>query len=62
MMDDHYAASVLKGLRQTFEGEMEYAAVTTTTLQDLLGRPPIGLRQWAERHKQALLAASMTVA
>jgi hypothetical protein len=36
---------------------MDYAAVTTGTVQELLGRPPIRLAEWAVRHRDALLAA-----
>ncbi|BCL79402.1 hypothetical protein ccbrp13_18670 [Ktedonobacteria bacterium brp13] len=37
---------------------MDYSAVATTTVQDLLGRLPLGLRAWAELHRDAVLAAS----
>jgi len=46
-------------MRQTFDGRMDYSAVATATVQDLLGRPPLGLRQWAELHRDAVLAASI---
>jgi NAD(P)H dehydrogenase (quinone) len=36
---------------------MDYAAVATTTVEDLLGRPPMHLADWAVRHRDALLAA-----
>jgi hypothetical protein len=38
---------------------MDYSAVATTTVQDLLGRPPLGLREWAKRHRDAVLAANI---
>ncbi|MCX8563014.1 NmrA family NAD(P)-binding protein [Mycolicibacterium mucogenicum] len=54
--DDAYAASALDWLEQTFDGRMDYAALTTTTVTDLLHRPPIHLTQWATSHRQDLLA------
>jgi len=54
-----YAASTLEWMRQTYDGRMDYSAVATTTVQDLLGRPPLGLRAWAELHRYAVLAASI---
>src|SRR3954453_22654206 len=56
-MEGHYAASTFEWLRQTHDGRMDYAAVTTTTVEELLGRPPIHLAEWAARHRDALLAA-----
>jgi NAD(P)H dehydrogenase (quinone) len=56
-MDDHYALSAFEWLRQTYDGRMDYAATTTTTVEELLGRPPIHLAEWAVRHRDALLAA-----
>jgi hypothetical protein len=38
---------------------MDYAAVTTTTVEELLGRPPIHLAEWAARHRDALLDAAI---
>jgi hypothetical protein len=38
---------------------MDYAAVTTTTVEELLGRPPIHLAEWAARHRDALLDAAV---
>jgi NAD(P)H dehydrogenase (quinone) len=54
-MDAAYAASTLIWARQTYEGRMDYSAVTTSTVQDLLGREPIRLAQWATAHRQELL-------
>jgi NAD(P)H dehydrogenase (quinone) len=54
-MDAAYAASVLTWVRQTYEGRMDYSAVTTSTVQDLLGREPIHLDAWATAHRQELL-------
>jgi hypothetical protein len=56
-MEGHYALSTFEWLRQTHDGRMDYAAVTTTTVEELLGRPPIHLAEWAARHRDALLDA-----
>jgi NAD(P)H dehydrogenase (quinone) len=55
-MEGHYALSTFEWLRQTYDGRMDYAAVTTDTVEELLGRPPIHLAEWAVRHRDALLA------
>jgi uncharacterized protein YbjT (DUF2867 family) len=57
-MEAHYALSTFEWLRQTYDGRMDYAGVTTTTVEELLGRPPIHLAEWAVRHRDALLAAA----
>jgi uncharacterized protein YbjT (DUF2867 family) len=57
-MEGHYALSTFEWLQQTYDGRMDYAAVTTTTVEELLGRPPIHLAEWAVRHREALLAAA----
>src|SRR3954467_12713670 len=38
-MEGHYALSTFEWLRQTHDGRMDYAAITTTTVEELLGRP-----------------------
>jgi hypothetical protein len=38
---------------------MDYAAVTTTTVEDLLGKPPMHLGEWAVHNRDALLAAGL---
>jgi NAD(P)H dehydrogenase (quinone) len=55
-MEEHYALSTFEWLRQTHDGRMDHAARTTTTVEDLLGRPPIHLAEWAVQHRDALLA------
>jgi hypothetical protein len=60
-MEGHYALSTFEWLRQTYDGRMDYAAVTTTTVEELLGRPPIHLAEWAVRHRDALLDAATTI-
>ncbi|MFG2832419.1 hypothetical protein ACGFWI_34005 [Streptomyces sp. NPDC048434] len=54
-MDAAYASSMLTWARQTYEGRMDHSAVTTSTVQDLLGREPIHLDSWAAAHSQELL-------
>jgi NAD(P)H dehydrogenase (quinone) len=56
MYDAAYAASALNWLQQTFDGRMNYSQITTTTVRDLLGRPPIHFAAWAGQHRQELLA------
>jgi uncharacterized protein YbjT (DUF2867 family) len=46
-IDPHYGASMLEWTRQTFDGRMDYSAVTTDTVERLLSRPAITLAQWA---------------
>ncbi|HEY2504131.1 MAG TPA: NmrA family NAD(P)-binding protein [Mycobacterium sp.] len=53
--DAAYAASALNWLQQTYDGRMNYSAVTTTTARDLLGREPIHLTDWALAHRHELL-------
>ena len=55
-MEGHYALSTFEWVRQTYDGRMDYAATSTTTVEELLGRPPIHLAEWAVRHREALLA------
>jgi uncharacterized protein YbjT (DUF2867 family) len=54
-MDGAYAASAFEWMRQTYDGRMDYSAVTTTTIEDLLGRPPVHLAEWATRNRDALI-------
>ncbi|MGW1006952.1 hypothetical protein [Streptomyces sp. NPDC002520] len=54
-MDAAYAARTLIWARQTYEGRMDYSAVTTSTIQELLGREPIHPGSWATAHRQELL-------
>ncbi|MET0703854.1 MAG: NmrA family NAD(P)-binding protein [Mycobacterium sp.] len=55
MYDTAYAASALNWLQQTYDGRMDYSAVTTTTVRDLLGREPIHLGEWVQTHQQELI-------
>jgi uncharacterized protein YbjT (DUF2867 family) len=61
-MEGHYALSTFEWLRQTYDGRMDYAATATTTIEDLLGRPPMHLGEWAVRNRDALLAAEPATA
>jgi hypothetical protein len=61
-MEGHYALSTFEWLRQTYDGRMDYAARTTTTVEDLLGRPPIKLADWAVAYRDALLAEAAATA
>ena len=49
-IEANYGASMLEWVRQTYEGDMAYSAITTDTVETLLGRPPTGLAEWARRH------------
>jgi NAD(P)H dehydrogenase (quinone) len=54
-MEGHYALSTFEWLRQTYDGRMDYSAVATSTVEDLLGRAPMHLAEWAVLHSDALL-------
>ncbi|AQW48342.1 hypothetical protein ACIQPP_48075 [Streptomyces violaceusniger] len=53
-LDSGYAASSLTWVRQPYEGRMDYSAVTTSTVRDLLGREPAHRTSWADAHRQEL--------
>jgi len=53
--DAAYAASALNWLQQTYDGRMDYSAVVTSTVTDLLSREPIHLAQWAQSRRSELL-------
>ena len=57
-MEENYAKSQLEWAHQSFDGRMDYSIVATSTVQDLLGRPALTLREWAPRHREALLTAA----
>ena len=61
-IEANYAASMLEWARQTFDGRMDFAAVTTTTVEDLLGRKPVTLRAWVARNSKAVLEAGAQAA
>ena len=55
VVDAAYAASTLIWARQTYEGRMDYSAVTTSTVQDLLGTLGPASRLVGHAHRQELL-------
>jgi uncharacterized protein YbjT (DUF2867 family) len=55
-MEGHYALSTFEWLQQTYDGRMDYSAIATATVEDLLGRPPMHLAEWAALHRDELLA------
>ena len=57
-VEEHYAKSQLEWVQQTYDGRMDYGAVATSTVEDLLGRPAMTLRDWVWRHREELLAAA----
>jgi NAD(P)H dehydrogenase (quinone) len=57
-VEENYAKSQLEWVQQTYDGRMDYGAVATSTVQDLLGRPAMTLRDWVPRHREQLLAAA----
>jgi uncharacterized protein YbjT (DUF2867 family) len=61
-MEHNYALSSFEWFQQIYDGRMAYAAATTTTVEDLLGRPPIHLAEWAVRNRDAVLAAEIATA
>ena len=56
-MEENYARSTFEWLQQTYDGRMDFAAVTTNTVEEILGRPPLHLADWAVLHRDELLAA-----
>lgn len=57
MMREVFGDRALEYLLRFFEYEQktEPLMVTTTTLQQLIGRRPLSLREWIAEHKDALL-------
>lgn len=53
-IEAHYGASMLEWARQTYDGRMDYSAVTTDTVARLLSRPPMTLAQWAHSRRALL--------
>ncbi len=61
-IEANYAASMIEWARQTYDGRMDFAAVTTPTVEDLLGRKPLTLRTWVVRNSKAVLEAGARAA
>ncbi|CAN5264540.1 NAD(P)H-binding protein [soil metagenome] len=54
-LEPYYARSVIEWARHVWDGRLAYTSITTNTVETMLGRPPIGLDQWIDRNKEALL-------
>jgi uncharacterized protein YbjT (DUF2867 family) len=61
-METTYALSTLEWLQQLYDGRMDRTIYTTTTVEDLLGRLPTHLEDWAALHRAALLTSNTTSA
>jgi len=61
-METTYALSTLEWLQQLYDGRMDRTIYATTTVEDLLGRPPTHLEDWAALHRAALLTSNTTSA
>lgn len=61
-IEANYAAGMLEWARQTYDGRMDFAAVTTTTVEDVIGRKPLTLRAWVARNSKAVLEAGARAA
>ena len=61
-IDANYGASMLEWVQQTFDGRMDFGAVTTTTVEDLTGHKPLRLRDWARDNRERVIGAGMSVA
>jgi NAD(P)H dehydrogenase (quinone) len=61
-IEANYAASIIEWARQTYDGRMDFGAVTTTTAEELLGCKPLTLRTWVERSSRAVLEAGARAA
>jgi NAD(P)H dehydrogenase (quinone) len=55
-VEANYGASMLEWIRQTYDGRMDFGAITTTTVEDLTGRKPLILREWVVRYRDSVLA------
>jgi hypothetical protein len=44
---------MLEWVRQTYDGRMDFGAVTTSAVEDLTGRKPLTLRAWIERYRES---------
>ena len=55
-VEANYGASMLEWVRQTYDGRLDFGAVTTSAVEDLTGRKPLTLRAWIERYRESVLA------
>jgi hypothetical protein len=56
-IEANYAASMVEWACQTYDGRMDFAAVATIAVGDLLGRKPLTLREWVVRNSKAVSGA-----
>ncbi len=61
-METTYALSTLEWIQQLYDGRMDRTIYTTTTVEDLLDRPPTHLEDSAALHRAALLTSNTTSA
>ena len=61
-IEANYAASMIEWARQTYDGRMDFAAVKTQAVEDLLGRKPLTLRAWVARNSKDVLEAGARAA
>lgn len=53
-IEPHYGASILENVRQIVDGRLAHLTAVTGTVEELLGRPPVLLAEWAVRNKALL--------
>jgi uncharacterized protein YbjT (DUF2867 family) len=53
-IEPHYGASILENVRQIVDGRMAHVSAVTDTVETLLGRPPVRLAEWVDRHREEL--------
>ena len=51
-----YGASILEWIRQTYEGRLKFAEVTTSAVEDLTGITPLTLEAWVRANREAVLS------
>jgi len=61
-VEANYGTSILEWARQTYDGRMDFAVTTTTTVEDLTGRKPLTLREWVVRYRDSVLAVGAQAA
>ena len=47
---------------QTYDGRMDFGAITTTVVEDLTGRKPLTLREWVMRYRDSVLTVGAQAA
>jgi NAD(P)H dehydrogenase (quinone) len=56
-MEPNYAAAGMEYIARVHDGRLDSSLITTETVEELLGRPPIHLADWAALHRDELLAS-----